>query len=134
MHNAKIISKNKSIVRVAGWGLLFGGTDLDGERFTPETDFQLDLVPRKPVFYDHRIEAVKHPLGEVLKVEVRAAGLWIEAQIERARDYAAEVIALLERGPLGWSSGTAGHLADRDGALIKRWPILEFSPTLCVRL
>lgn len=129
MHSVKITAQDETSIRVAGWGLRFGGEDLDGERFTPQTDFDLELVPRKRVYYDHRIEEVKHPLGVVTRIRREEMGLWVEAQIERGRKYAAEVIALIERGLLGWSSGTAAHLADREGGVIKRWPIIEFSLT-----
>jgi HK97 family phage major capsid protein len=129
MDAVKIIETTTDMVKIAGWGLLFDGEDLEGEHFSAETDFELDLVPQKRVYYDHRIEEVKHPLGLVTRISLEGMGLWVEAQIDRSRKYAAEVIALIEEGLLGWSSGTAGHLADREGGMIKRWPILEFSLT-----
>jgi HK97 family phage major capsid protein len=129
MENVKIIEQDEKVVRIAGWGVRFGGADLDGEHFTPETDFDLKLVPHKRLYYDHRIEEVKGPLGEVTAIRRKPLGLWVEAQIERGRKYAEEVLALIDRGLLGFSSGTAAHLADREGVVIKRWPIIEFSLT-----
>jgi hypothetical protein len=40
---------------VAGYGVIYGGADLEGESFQPETDFMLDLAPTKLVFYDHTL-------------------------------------------------------------------------------
>ena len=44
-----IKSITKSTVTVAGYGVIFGGRDLEGETFTRDTNYMLDLVPVKPV-------------------------------------------------------------------------------------
>lgn len=116
-------------ITVAGWGVVYGGMDLYGETFTPDTDFMLDLVPAKPVLYDHALGQVKHFIGTVKRVEQTIEGLWVEAELERNRAYVEQVRELIEAGALGWSSGTAGHLAQRSGNVIKSWPIIEFSLT-----
>lgn len=119
-------------VTVAGYGVIFGGKDMQGESFSPETDFSLDLVPRKPVFYDHRMDEVKHALGFADNKNIKAdgIGLWLEAQLERSQDYIDEVMKLIEKGVLGWSSGSVPHLVDiLIGGKIKSWPIVEFSLT-----
>lgn len=114
---------------VAGYGVVFGGKDLYGETFSADTDFVLDLVPSKPVLYDHGMSALKHWIGKVLKVEADELGLWVEAELNRNADYVAQVLELIGKGALGWSSGTAGHMAQREGSVIKTWPILEWSLT-----
>lgn len=114
---------------VAGWGVIYGGRDLDGDTFTAQTDFALDSTHEPPVFYDHTLGDVQHQLGRVVKISAQEAGLWIEAQIERATDYAEQVLKLIEKGVLGWSSGSVSHLVRREGKTIKSWPIYEFSLT-----
>lgn len=114
---------------VAGYGVVFGAIDLTGETFTPDTDFMIGLVPSKPVLYDHALGTVKHFIGSVKSVAPDEYGLWVEAELERNTEYVTQVIALAEKGALGWSSGTAGHLTRRDGSIIKRWPLIEFSLT-----
>ncbi|HAM40522.1 MAG TPA: phage major capsid protein [Candidatus Omnitrophica bacterium] len=118
---------------VAGYGVVFGDRDLDGETFTKDTELDLDLVPAKRVFYDHTMGNVKHSLGTVLKATVDDVGVWIEAELDRSRQYVAQVLKLIEAGALGWSSGSVPHLVRRDGGVIKAWPVVEFSltPTPC---
>jgi len=130
MDNAvKILSKDDDTITIGGWGVVFGGDDLAGEHFDPDTDFQLDLVPLKSVYYDHALEDVKHPLGNVVKNIIKDTGVWVEAQLDRSREYVEEVLKLIEEGILGWSSGSIGHLILTEGKAIKRWPIVEFSLT-----
>lgn len=119
-------------ITVAGYGVVFGGKDLANESFSTKTDFQLDLVPTKPVFYDHRLAEVKHPLGMVRNEQIKRDnfGLWLEAQLDRSKEYIKEVTQLIEEGVLGWSSGSVPHLVDvLQGGKIKTWPIVEFSLT-----
>ena len=114
---------------VAGYGVLFGGADLEGETFAPDTDYMLDLAPTKLVFYDHTLGDVKHVIGKTLSVEPDEYGLWVEAELNRHAAYVDYVVQLVEKGALGWSSGSVGHLTRRDGKTIKTWPIVEMSLT-----
>jgi HK97 family phage major capsid protein len=118
-------------VIVAGYGVVFGGVDLDGETFGPDTDYMLDLVPQKPVLYDHGMNETvqKSIIGMVGKAAPDDTGLWVEAELERHSAYMDAILELIEKGALGWSSGTVGQLALRDGKSIKRWPVVEFSLT-----
>lgn len=115
---------------VAGYGIVYGGRDLVGETFTPDTDLWPDLVPAKVVLYDHTMGEVKHALGRVIEEVRNARGVWIEAQLERNRDYVEEILELVQAGALGWSSGSIGHLVQRSaGGIIKSWPVVEYSLT-----
>jgi HK97 family phage major capsid protein len=118
---------------IAGYGVVFGGRDIEGDTFMPNTDFRLDMVAQKPVFYDHTLEQPQHELGHVVKVVADEYGLWIEAQLDRFRAYVDEVLKLVEQGALGWSSGSVSHLVRREAGVVKCWPIVEFSltPTPC---
>jgi HK97 family phage major capsid protein len=129
MNSVKLLGMTDDSAIVGGWGVVFGDKDLDGETFTKTTDFMLTLVPAKPVFYDHTMHEVKHQLGTVVKAETRDEGIWIEAELDRNAEYVSHVLQLVEKGALGWSSGTVGHLARREGGVIKAWPVVEWSLT-----
>lgn len=120
-------------VTVAGYGVVFGGADLVGDTFNPDTDFMLDLVPTKLVLYDHGFnEGIKSTImGRIpaSAVTVDEDGIWIEAELDRHNRYLDLVLKLIGHGAIGWSSGSVGHLTQRDGKAIKRWPIVEFSLT-----
>jgi phage head maturation protease len=128
LRSVKIVKKTDELATVAGYGVVFGGLDLEGDSFLPETDFMLDLVPKKLVFYDHAMGVVKHALGTA-KAEADKYGLWVEAEIQRAKEYADYILDLVESGILGWSSGSVGHLIERSSKGFSRWPIVEFSLT-----
>lgn len=126
----KLIAQDDDTATVAGYGVVFGGKDLEGETFTKSTDFMLELAPTKPVYYDHALQPeVTHPLGVTLKAIPDEIGIWVEAQLQRSKRYVTEVLKLVEEGVIGWSSGSVGHLVQREGKSIKRWPIIEFSLT-----
>ncbi len=125
----KVLSATADAYRIGGYGVLFGGRDLDGETFTPETDYQLGLVPRKPVYYDHAQRDIKTPLGMAVEARPDDTGIWVEAELDRSRQYVERVMALVHAGRLGWSSGSVSHLAQREGGVIKSWPVVEFSLT-----
>ena len=131
MEALKIIKMDEATAVVGGYGVIYGGTDLQGDTFTPDTDFMLDRVPVKFVMYDHGMTAVKGFLGDVPNESIKAddKGLWVEAQLDRSREYVNEVLKLIEEGALGYSSGSVGHLVERAQKNITRWPIVEFSLT-----
>lgn len=114
---------------LAGYGVLFGGQDLQGEQFTKGTDFDLALVPVKSIFHEHTLGSVKHALGKAVSVAADDAGLWVEMELDRSRAYVKEILTLVEKGVLGLSSGSIQHLIRRAGKTITAWPIVEFSLT-----
>lgn len=129
-YTVKLIAQDDMTATVAGYGVVFGGKDLEGETFEKSTDFMLELAPTKPIYYDHALQPeVTHPLGVTLKATIDDVGIWVEAQLERSKRYVNEVLKLVGEGVIGWSSGSVGHLVRREGKTIKRWPIIEFSLT-----
>lgn len=127
-HQVKILEQDDNIATVGGYGVIFGGEDLEGEQFAADTDYMPDLVPVKLVLYDHAFGEVKHIIGQAAE-KIDEIGIWVEAQLDRSREYVEAVIELVEKGVLGWSSGSVGRLVERDGKYIKRWPIVEYSLT-----
>jgi len=133
MHTVKMIDAEEG--RVGGYLVTWGDTaqrDLQGEYFTPATDLGLDWYPQRPVLYHHGLDG--HVKAAVIGVmdtfKVDATGLWVEAQLDLRQQYAMAVQRLIDRGVLGWSSGSLPHLVEvaADGH-IKRWPIVEGSLT-----
>ena len=60
-------------------------------------------------------------------------GLWYEAQLDMADEYAKMIYDLAQKGKLGFSSGAASHMVDREKVgksfEIKRWNLAEASLT-----
>lgn len=126
----KVLNMTDDIATVGGYGVVFGGVDLEGETFEKDTDYFLDWVPVKPIFYEHsKNEKVSHKMGIASKEQLDDVGIWVEAELDRHAEYMDAVLKLVEAGALGWSSGTAGHLARREKGIIKSWPVIEYSLT-----
>lgn len=124
-----IKSETEENAVVAGYGVIFGGKDLDGETFTNETEFMLDMVPVKDVYYDHTVSRIGHAVGKSLRETVDEFGIWVETEIDKQKEYARYVLDRIRKGELGYSSGSVGHLVRKLEGLIKRWPIVEWSLT-----
>ena len=124
---------DEETLTLAGYGVIWGGKDLEGEYFTPQTDFWFDRISERPMtLYQHGQDKgpKKSVIGRVANKVADDMGLWIEAQIDRANQYAEAIEELTEKGILGWSSGAVGHLVDRDkDGRILSWPVVEFSLT-----
>jgi HK97 family phage major capsid protein len=145
MSNAVEIKADTDAYTVyGGYGVVFGGRDLDGDTFTKDTDFQIDLVPSKPLFVDHtmdtelqtrngstvKLKGIDEPVGKVTTVTPDDFGLYIEFMVEKANRYWAIVDAMYNTGKMGLSSGAVAHLVRRAGGVIKRWPVVEWSATV----
>lgn len=142
----KSLGNNRIGGYLVAWGKP-GDTDLTNEYFTADTDFMLDRFPiagQALVLYHHAMDdaAKGYELGTFDTATVDDYGLWAEAQLEVAEKYKRDprvraklenlilkIKALVERQALGWSSGTAPQLVERDGGHIRRWPIVEGSLT-----
>lgn len=117
--------------KVGGHLVLFGNdesTDLIEEYFDNNTDFDISEGSRSSIYYDHGLDPTlkTRKLGDG-SMEVDEAGVWIEAQLSLRDKYEKAVYSLVEANKLGWSSGTAPHLIERekkgDATWIKRWPL-----------
>ena len=123
---------------VSGWlapfGGPFNGKDLDGEMFTPKTDFALDFYPTLPVLFGHggdpEVGAAK--VGEITLKEIRDQGVWVQGQLDKQSAYYSAIRELAEKGDMYWSSGALAHLVRRNAKTgeIKQWPIAEATLTL----
>lgn len=123
--------------RIGGYLAAFGSpndSDLDGEWFSKDTNFELDWYSERPALYGHGMDRTHKTtaIGTIDKLEIREdAGLWAEAQLRDHFMYQDYIMKWLEQGKLGWSSGSSPYYADvgKDG-FIRTWPIHEGSLTL----
>lgn len=134
----KILSDSGASFKVGGYGVVFGGRDLTGDRFTADTDFWLDRITQTPmVMYQHGADPLlkRSVVGRVTSTAADDIGLWVEAQITVAKHYADAIRQLIAKGVLGWSSSSVPQLVQRVKSAavgvveITSWPIIEFSLT-----
>lgn len=110
------------------------GQDLTGSHFTAKSDLCLDWFPAggRPLLYRHGFDAALKAsvVGrEIGAVREDAQGRWYQIQIDRAKEYAAEIKQLADEGLLALSSGAVDHLARiaaKTGE-IQVWPWVELS-------
>lgn len=126
---------------VKGYAIRFGSptdTDLEYDYFTPETDFGRPLKKGEKfklnLYYHHgQDDTLKsYVIGSGI-AEMDDKGIWFEAQLNLADNYGAMINELVRKGKLGYSSGSASHLVEREkkssSYFIKSWPIAEISLT-----
>ena len=133
--------KSDRLGSVKGYLVRFGSpdaTDLEGDYFTPQTDFGFPIkagerVPLN-VYYHHGMDKVvgKKSIGTGY-VKMDDTGLWYEAQLDMADEYGNMIAKLCKQGKMGYSSGAAGHMVERKSvgkaSEITRWCIAEASIT-----
>lgn len=118
--------------RISGYLVLFGDagqTDLAGDYFSRETDFDIRDGERVTLYYNHGLDPVlkRRTLGEgTLRAD--DAGIWMEAQLNLRDAYERRLYEDgIRAGKMGLSSGTLPHLVEReavDGARhIRKWPL-----------
>ena len=108
--------------------------DLTGDFFSKSSDLGVSDGNHLPVYYQHGMDGLlKNRRIGGATVKYDDAGLWLEAQLEMRDEYERMIYELAEKGKLGWSSGAAGHLVEREQVgkawHIKSWPIGEASLT-----
>jgi len=110
--------KSDRLGSVKGYLVRFGSpdaTDLEGDYFTPQTDFGFPIkagerVPLN-VYYHHGMDKMigKKSIGTGF-VKMDETGLWYEAQLDMADEYGSMIAKLCKQGKMGYSSGAAGHM------------------------
>jgi len=116
--------------RLGGYLVRFGSPeepDLEGDFFSPDTDFGQHKTT--PVLYQHGLDRVlkRRVLDDDANLSIDDVGVWIEAQLEMRDAYERYIYEQAEKGKMGWSSGTAAHLVEREpmgrAAKIVSWPL-----------
>lgn len=120
--------------KIGGWGIPFGGPvkglDLEGEAFTPDTNFCFDWFPNegRPLLYEHgtdptlKLDVIGRQTAKFVDPQ---QGVWVEAQLNMAHRYAGLIMDLAKKGVLGFSSGALGGYVRRQGEKIMQWPWIE---------
>ncbi len=113
-----------------GRGVVYGGEDLTGDRFSKDTDFGgTRPFVGMPVYYDHALGGIKSQIGVVKVWTPSDEGIDVQIELDRRHKYAADVMKLAEQGALGLSTGALPHLVERVDGEIKRWVVGEISLT-----
>ena len=111
-----------------GRGVVYGGEDLTGDRFSKDTDFGGSRpFVGMPVYYDHALGGIKSQIGVVKVWTPSDEGIDVQIELDRRHKYAADVMKLAEQGALGLSTGALPHLVERVDGEIKRWVVGEIS-------
>lgn len=110
------------------------GYDVDGETFTPDTDFCFDWFGKsgRPFLYDHGLdgELKSSVQGRQVDYDLRPEGVWARVQLDRNARYRKAIDSLIDEGALGFSAGAMPHLATKSArGEIKRFPWVELSGT-----
>jgi hypothetical protein len=122
--------------KIAGYGILFTAEpDLQGERFTKETNIGMRVGEHRDIYYRHGIHPViqDRELGTATLKAIDDAGAFFEGELNLRDDYEKYIYKLAEMGKLGWSTGAVSHLVKRlkkDLATdLQKWIIGEISLT-----
>lgn len=130
MNGLTIKEFTEDTITVGGYGVIFGGHDLEGDTFTKDTDFMFDYAPNKIGLWSHNKDTtVKGKIGQVTNYYVDEVGVWFDMQLQQSNKYIGAIKRLIDQGVLGYSTGAFPQLIKREGGVIKSWPILEVSIT-----
>ena len=140
----KAISKTENELRVGNYIALFGGKDIEGDHFTPQTDFESSYTKTGVLYVDW-----EHGLGQELDgkaapgkdellgyVDWKTAktdemGLWVERVLDRRNWYMKYVEVLIDAGVIANSSEAymPGIKKSNSGEITK-WPLYRDTLTV----
>jgi len=102
--------------------------DLTGDFFDIKTDYDMEFPSQSTVYFNHGLDPQlkKRKLGKA-DIKVDDVGVWAEFIMQERDEYEKALSDMAKSGKLGWSSGTAAHLVERESVgkamHIKRWPL-----------
>lgn len=123
--------------KVGGYLVLFSGPsdpDVQHDYFTKSTNFFIESGDKRPILYRHGMHPmVKSQMLGKGTLTIDDEGVFLEGEIEDRFKYKKAIMALIERGDLGWSSGSMSHLVNKvangKSFEVVDWPIGEASLT-----
>ena len=136
-NNLKAISKTEEELRVGNYIALFGGKDLEGEHFTPQTDFESSYTKTGILYVDWEHGMGKDVDGKTAPgpddvlgyVDWKTAkpddmGLWVERVLDRRNQYVKYLEVLIDAGLISNSSATTnGGAETTKSGEITKWPL-----------
>jgi hypothetical protein len=143
-NNLKAISKTDEELRVGNYIALFGGKDLEGEHFTPQTDFESSYTKTGVLYIDweHRMgkeldgESAPDPDDVLGYVDWKTAkpdemGMWVERVLDRRNQYVKYLEVLIDAKMIGNSSEayTPDVVTTKSGE-IEKWPLMRDTLTV----
>ena len=138
MHDAlRFAAEDDSVLEgllVPFTGHLAGNRDSYQTRFSARTEYALNWFPAgRPLLYQHGLDQETGivPVGRINALEVRDAGVWMQAQLDKGHQYFESIRELVKKGKLFLSSGSVEHLVQIDARSgdVTCWPIVEGSLT-----
>ncbi len=122
--------KQTGAYSIRGRGIVYGGKDLQGDTFTPETDLgDTRSFVGLPVYWDHSLGTLRGQIGTVKAWIPEDDGIDVEIELDRNSKYIQQVMSLVKEGKLGLSTGALSHLVERKSGELKRWIVGEISIT-----
>ena len=131
----KFVDEELGIIEgvAAPFGGPLNGKDLQGEFFTPRTNFCEDWYPTRPIIYHHGMDKDLKTtvVGHDTATKTVDAGRWIQAQLDKSNQYWNQIKQLIKEGRLFFSTSAVPHLVEKavDGELTV-WPWVETSLTV----
>ena len=116
-------------LELQGYGVIFDSVDLDGEKFTKETNFFIDGVNHVPVLWSHNLKEIKGIIGKATIGQIDDTGVLFNIIIDRSNKYLSLVKQLVGMGRIGLSTGALPQTVEKDGGVIKSWQLAEISLT-----
>ena len=116
-------------LELQGYGVIFDSVDLDGEKFTKETNFFIDGVNHVPVLWSHNLKEIKGIIGKATIGQIDDTGVLFNIIIDRSNKYLSLVKQLVGMGRIGLSTGALPQTVEKDGGVIKSWQLAELSLT-----
>lgn len=123
--------------KVGGYLVKFSGPqdpDLQRDYFTKETEFFIESGDVRPILYRHGAHPVikSKKLGKAT-LTIDDVGVFVEGELDVRDKYVRAIYSLVEKGYLGWSSGSMAHLVTREpngkSFNVKSWPLGEATLT-----
>ena len=111
------------------------GKDIEGDYFSPNTNFMMEIGDKRPVLYFHgdtpwgTPDYMPEVIGRATATRKDGKGLWFEVVLDKTKKHAARIWNAAVKGIAKASTGAVNYLVRRNkvtGELLT-WPIGELT-------